>query len=143
MYTSIEQSNTLIGLGLDPKSADMYYFLDPTPAGNIYVPSLMIAEKHLKSRMPEYDKGDIPCWSTDSLIRLLPEKIFGPEPKDHPTELMMGKVHGKYSVMYFDWTGMQHGPEFTGEILLDALYNMVVWVLENNISDNGSKLHNN
>ena len=70
-YTSIEQSEYLLELGLSSKTADMFYFLDPTPAGNIYIPSLMFVEKHLKSRMPEYNKGDIPCWSTYGLVKLL------------------------------------------------------------------------
>lgn len=60
-YTIIEQSKKLMELELNPNTADMYYFCDPTPVGNILHPTLIIIEKHLHSRLPEYDKGDIPC----------------------------------------------------------------------------------
>lgn len=70
-YTSIEQSKHLLELGLNIESADMFYFLDPTPAGNIY--HLTVINEY--SRKPEYDKGDIPCWSIWALIDSMPKYI--------------------------------------------------------------------
>ena len=123
-YTTIEQSKKLLELGLNPETADMYYFLDPTPAGNIYSLSLITIEKHLKSRMPEYDKGDIPCWSLEALITIMPDKI-------NQFILVMTKCMGDIIFAYINehdqYIAFQDG---NGSI--EAAFNMVVWLLENN-----------
>ena len=74
-YTTKEECKKLIELGLNPKTADMYYFLDPTPAGNIYHLSNILVDVGAKN-VPEYKKGDIPCWSVgclEDLIYKIPE----------------------------------------------------------------------
>lgn len=128
-YTTIEQSKKLMELGLNPDTADMYYFCDPTPAGNVMHPTLIIVEKHLHSRLPEYDKGDIPCWSLGALLELMPTSIE--EVKDHNVDLMLGPLEDEWYLSYFDWTGLQHGPSITSGTPLEAAYNMVIWLLEN------------
>lgn len=70
-YTLIEQAKKLAEF-LPPESADMYYFLDPTPAGNIYHVVIPQIDFGIKTREPEYNKGDIPCWSLVALLSLLP-----------------------------------------------------------------------
>ena len=73
-YTDVEQSKKLAKI-LPIESADMYYFLDPTPAGNIYHIVIPQIDFGVKTKEPEYNKGDIPCWSLASLLDLIPEYI--------------------------------------------------------------------
>ena len=118
-YTTIEQSQKLLALGLKKESADMYYFMDPTPVGSIYVPSLMFVEKHLKSRMPEYTKGDIPCWSLGALEKVMPS-------------FQSNKYVGKYNYEFIkdEWS---NGPDYRTDSYdnpIDAAYEMVCWLLE-------------
>ena len=116
-YTTIKQSKKLFALGLNPDSADMYYFLDPTPAGSIYVPSLM----HIRSRMPEYAKGDIPCWSVSGLMNLLNYPKLEKEKFDGEDmwfcECICKKI-GKFK-----------GPAERKQI--NAVYELVIYLLEN------------
>lgn len=114
-YTTIEQSKKLLELGLNPTTADMYYFLDTTPAGNIYIPSLMFIEKHLKSRMPEYAKGDIPCWSLGALLELIPN--YQLQTQDKNVGLLFS--HRKELKI------------IEASTPTEAAYNMVCWLLEN------------
>ena len=118
-YTSIEQSKKLLELGLSSESADMQWFLEE---------SYGIVQ--IKEDLEDWG-GDctIPCWSVGALIELMPKQMQ--EVKDHPIELIIGKPKEKWSIMYFDWTGLQHGHEATAEILIDACYKMVMWLLEN------------
>lgn len=70
-YTDIEQSHKLAEI-LPLESADMYYFLDPTPAGNIYHLVIQRIDIGIKN-LPQYDEGDIPCWSLAALLGVLPK----------------------------------------------------------------------
>lgn len=69
-YTDIEQSKKLAEI-LPLESADMYYFLDPTPAGNIYHLTVQRVDVGIKN-LPHYDEGDVPCWSLTALFNLCP-----------------------------------------------------------------------
>lgn len=71
-YTDIEQSKKLAEF-LPLESADMYYFLDPTPAGNIYHLTVKRVDVGIKN-LPQYGEGDIPCWSLASLFNLIKDK---------------------------------------------------------------------
>ena len=73
-FTDISQSRKLAEI-LPLESADMYYFLDPTPAGNIYHIVIPQIDFGIKTREPEYDKGDIPCWSLAALMDVIPYNI--------------------------------------------------------------------
>ena len=73
-FTSLEQSKKLAEI-LPLESADMYYFLDPTPAGNIYHLVVQRIDFGVRTREPEYDKGDIAVWSLYTLLELIPDKI--------------------------------------------------------------------
>ena len=68
-YTDLEQSKRLEEI-LPIESADMYYFLDPTPAGNIYHLTVQRVDVGIKN-LPHYDEGDIPCWSLAALMDVL------------------------------------------------------------------------
>ncbi len=73
--TDLEQSKKLAEF-LSIDSADMYYFLDPTPAGNIYHLTMQRVDVGIKN-FPRYDEGDIPCWTVSAIIELLPYDIKG------------------------------------------------------------------
>ena len=73
-YTDIEQSKKLAEI-LPIEGADMYYFLDPTPAGNIYHLTVKRVDVGIKN-LPQYGEGDIPCWSLAALLSLLPDSIY-------------------------------------------------------------------
>ena len=133
-YTSIEQSKKLLELGLKPETADMYYFLDPTPVGNIYSPVVIFIEKHLKSRMPEYNKGDIPCWSVGALIKVLPHDIVYQTKLFEPTHcgLNLSKTGVGYASSIDRYPDRSFNQCWTeNPDLIDALYNCIVWLLEN------------
>ena len=83
-YTTIEQSKRLIKLGLNPDTADMFYFLDPTPAGCIYHLTVPQIGFGVKTREPEYNKGDVPCWSLGALWDI--NNICGIGPNDFGNE---------------------------------------------------------
>ncbi len=130
-YTTTEQSKKLAELGLSPKTADMYYFCDPTPAGNIMHPTFIIVEEHLCSRLPEYDKGDIPCWSLGTLLELMP-KIQEDD-----------KCCGFYPIIRKGWVDNQWYCLYTVHITrgydnsTDAAFEMIVWLLKNNYIKKG------
>lgn len=126
-YTSIEESKKLLELGLSAESADMYYFE--------HEPFIDTVTGHYDvERMNTHKEAGFeihPCWSLGALLEVIPRKIYGPIPKDHPVEFQMNKLpNDRYIVHYFDDTGLQHGKAFTGS-LIGAAYNMVVWLLEN------------
>ena len=110
----------------------MYYFLDPIPVGNIYIPSLIFIEKHLKSRMPEYDKGDIPCWSLSALLELMPHIIEDDNYTNEITPLLY-PMQGKWFCVYneLDKDGYSPYAEEKGTTPIEATYSMVIWLLEN------------
>lgn len=117
-YTTIEQGEKLLELGLNPDTADMYYFCDPTLAGNIMYPTLIVVEKHLHSRLPEYNKGDIPCWSLGALLEVMP--II-----DDHTYHLSGTLN-KGAICEHPCTCVM----FQEESPIEAAYNMVCWLLE-------------
>jgi hypothetical protein len=71
--TDIEQSKKLAEI-LPLESSDMYYFLDPTPVGNIYHLTVKRVDYGIKS-LPQYDEGDIPCWSLSALLGVVSEEV--------------------------------------------------------------------
>ena len=118
-FTSIEQSRHLLELGLDPETADMVYpawTLSDTPTEDI-----------VNIRRHDYENdNDVPCWSLAALLDLMPQTnkfhtrlllefnrvIF--EPCDD--EIIVNESTFHYS---------------DGTNLLDAVVDMVIWLLEN------------
>lgn len=75
--------------------------------------------------------GDIPCWSLAALLDILP-KIYYPI-KDHKTDLILGQPKGKWCLLYWDTTGMQHGEETLGDNPVDACVDMIVKLKEKDL----------
>lgn len=94
----------------------MYYFLEPTPAGTIYHLTAQRVGVGIKN-LPEYDKGDIPSWSTYALLKII-SKV--------KKLVVWTNMEGKDTALFSIKTG-----EETAEYFDDAYY-VVVWLLENN-----------
>lgn len=67
--TTIEQSNKLIELGINPDTADMGWFKAYSLKEEIYKP-------FIKGYKLENNKTDIPAWSLHRLLKMLPEEIY-------------------------------------------------------------------
>lgn len=128
-YTTIEQSKKLLELGLSPESADMVYFYwenyKTKEHGIDDIPTV-------RGELP-IDKFDVPCWSLAALRKLLP---VGIKPDENATYLFSNhnRIDGTWVYMYAidDYVYKQ----FTGSDI-NACYDMVVWLLENNYIDKG------
>jgi len=129
-YTSVEQSRKLAEI-LPLESADMYYFLDPTPAGNIYHLVVQRVDFGTKN-LPQYDEGDISCWSLASLLEEIPEVIcFDDDESDYTLEIL--KEGGFYYLSYGN--SLEHGkieiePQ---ENFVDACVELILKLKEQNL----------
>ena len=110
-YTSIEQSEKLVELGLDNDTSDMYFIFDPF-VGDI---------AGIGIGKPEEER-DIPCWSLGRLEELLPKKINGE------------KLH-IYLNYWSEWkyTVGYGNDDFENGTLFDSILECLMWVLENNL----------
>ena len=125
--TTIEQSKKLIELGLDEKSADMYYFLNPTPAGNIYILNPILLDIGVK-KIPEYEKGDIPAWSANALLELIPDMITV---DDIGCSLELSRNWVSYEGYDgYDSSYMIQPMIFEKKPFLELLFDTVIWLLE-------------
>lgn len=113
-YTSKEQSEKLVELGLDQSTADMFY----TSLDDYKTPWVWVSK-------PGMHPNDIPCWSIGALIELTP--IINGE------TAVAGKAFPeKYVCSYRSNPNIQFG-----DTLNDAVYNMIVWLLQNNYIKKG------
>lgn len=120
-YTSIEQSKKLLTLGLDPNTADLWYSLDETdPDYSV----LHIDESLDWDEITVYDRA-LPCWSLGALLEVMPKikEFYYPS-----------LYKGSFSVTACMYSTQDHDifKIYSGEDFLEAAYNMVVWLLENN-----------
>ena len=109
------ESKRLVEEGLDKNTADMWI----SPKG------IYIGRKETPIKYETF-----PCWSLGTLIGLLPKSIQ--QTKGHDIDLLIGLPKGQWSVTYFDWTGLQHGPSFESDNLIEAVIEMIIWLIENN-----------
>lgn len=111
-YTTIEQSKRLVELGLAPKTADLYYDSN----GDVRMPTNgFFGNKIFFEEYPE----NKPAWSVEALLKVIP----------CPYQMTRG-LDGKVQFMLL--TVLRHG-SFDTE--LEAVYTMVVWLLENDLLD--------
>lgn len=103
LYTSIEQSKKLLGLGLSPKSADKCWCTAVKGRPQVVE----------NQGYNEYGDFEIPCWGVGSLIKVMPDIILTKE----------GPTYG------FGHPDSSHITESNS--IIEAAYNMVVWLLEN------------
>lgn len=105
--TSIEQSKRLVKLGIDVKTADMYY---PNRVG-IDNYALPIEWKNGLSLLSQ----EIPAWSLTALMNLLDDKAG---------------LAKEYGLWYCYDNGKSHCTKHY-ENQIDAAFEMIVWLLEN------------
>ena len=119
--TNIEQSKKLLELGIDTETADMSYRFDFDD--EVYELS---TAPYIDWVVPKYGESDkfetiLPAWSLTALLELMPE-IGGDTPtlKKRPNET-------KWGCWYENWHIIKQGDD-----QVDAAYNMIVWLKENN-----------
>lgn len=136
--TSIEQSKKLIELGIDPKTADMFW--DMAEPEERRMPTV-----GLISDYDDMEDWAVPAWSLSALMNLLPSEFT--EVGKYSTTIYVIKIrkykftdevnlhqiaYGSYK-WYEDggytWSDMINTGE--KEDFLDACYEMVCWLKEN------------
>ena len=140
-YTSIEQSKRLLELGLKPGTCDKVWVSDKEEEVEFTV-DLMDEEDYGKYVYTYPNDMYIPCWSTGALLDLMPPYLFewerGIDLQIYPH---LNKKHG-WLVSYIpnNVESMQKD-KFRqichADTLIEAAYNMVVWLLENNYIEKG------
>lgn len=110
--TSIEQSKKLIELGIDVNTADIIY--------NIFGVSYVRHDTPI-------DKYHTPAWSLTALIKMLPDKIT----IDNETYYPFFNKKGIAFRGPISWDG-QKSKSFEMDDILDAAFEMIVWLKENN-----------
>ena len=111
-YTDIEQSQKLIELGIDIKTADMYWWYLEKSSGKRYYVGTMDDDNF-------NEKTDVPAWSLTALLSLL--KPYGSD-----TYTMWGTLNGGAGIEFADLTDVS----FQEDEPLDAVFRMVCWLKE-------------
>lgn len=112
--TTIEQSKKLIELGIDFETADMMWIID-----GVNKPYLVVTDIN-------ENLHDTPAWSLSMLLKLIPSDDIADE------YYVETESHSDcYMVRYKNcWDGDIHS-EYSKESLLDAVFEMIVWLKEN------------
>jgi hypothetical protein len=139
-YTTIAQSKKLVELGLNPDTADMLW--EKHNCENSYV-----------TVIPYTTKGKsigahiLPCWSLGALIDLLPASIQTGKGIQNQYEIDIRKYYAGnklclYQIAYGnnkglsrEWHDMINTAE--RENLIDAVLDMICWLLENDYIKKG------
>lgn len=117
-YTTLEQSKKLLELGLDPKTADMYYAHFIRMGSDTY--------DETEPLIGEFDYPyEFPCWSLGVLIDLMPHEIK--EDGDTYRLLITHKL-AQYPRLTTLWPSLYNSH---ADSTFEAAYNMMVWLLEN------------
>ena len=113
-YTSKEQGEELVKLGLNPKTADMCYFCLQGTGTNPQQPIGYVVGFY-----PPVSSGDKPCWSTDALLDIIYKN-------NRETSLLITHER-KY------WLSSELPAYDTKEYdnIFGACYDMIVWLLTN------------
>ncbi len=117
--TTIGQSKHLLELGLDPKTADMYYLPQVMNEGETLWP---IDEGY------DLDDADQPAWSLTALLEVMPKEL--------EVGLFKTPISGEY---FFSWWTDDHhmGDDYKEPI--DAAFEMVCWLLGQGLIKKGGK----
>lgn len=116
-YTSIEQSKKLLELGLNSESADMYWFRDDTEIPKIFP----------KSMMKNSASVTLPCWSLGALTEI--SKVC----TRLECHLRVDKKWNFFATCKDDVFNPFYTTHYKGyNSQLEAYYDLVCWLLENN-----------
>lgn len=123
-YTTIEQSKRLVELGLDPKTADLSYCAITEGVRNkMIIKDWEVSiglDTAIKNNLFSYREGYMyPAWSLYALLKVIPCPCQMTRWRDGAVQFMLLTV----------W---RHD---TFDTELEAVYTMVVWLLENDLLD--------
>lgn len=116
-YTTIEQSKKLVDLGLNTETADMYY---PWDFENAKLCEIPIAK----------NLGFLECWSLESLIEI--SKVCT-RLESHLTINKKWNIFATCKDNVFNPFYTTHPEGYNSQ--LEAYYDLVCWLLENNYID--------
>lgn len=117
--TTIEQSQRLLELGLDPKTADCNW---NTTFGDL---SLCIG----KNKLPHA----VPAWSLSALLEVMPNNDYW--------EICLWQYNDQRWQCVFDDVEFSNGETkaFVADTPIGAAYEMVCWLLRNNLIEKGGQ----
>lgn len=119
-YTTTEQSRKLIELGIDVNTADMFYD-NPDLLNN--PPEIIVNHNY------PFNDSDIPCWSTEALMKLLPRNIYT---KDNFVLNDIQAYKDNYRISYTNLSCYEYKDviECKYDTLIECAYNMIVKLKE-------------
>jgi len=120
--TTIEESKKLIELGVDASTADMMWKYNSDKK-----------EYYYKSAIIPYTFfNDIPSWSLSALLELIPPYLgdFNEGIDFGLSKSMNGKWYSAHYIRLNDDGIVTFNKTVTGDTAIDAVFEMVVWLLE-------------
>ena len=128
-YTTIEQSNKLLELGLNPETADMIHWKMPKDEyyeheNIIWLDSVNTLRRKGLVNFDETEMEIIPAWSLSALLAIMPKL----DEQNSTLECCSDKTGRIVSYTIEYWNIKNIGYYNTA---LEAAYKMVVWLLEN------------
>ena len=136
--TTIEQSKELVRLGLDPKTADMFWRYSAS-LGNTDINGKIAVSYHDNLFVGKYD-GAIPAWSLSALLEVMPKEktCFVDCRFLYSTCDGRGNHLDKVWCVSFDYIdGI--GKDIYNKDKTTAAYEMVCWLLRNNLIEKGGQ----
>ena len=131
-YTNIEQSKKLLELGLNPKSADMYFMnICPEDGKTLFDDVAGVGNADISN-------NDLPCWSLNALLEVMPQSIRMYDER--------GRCYKTYDLnlfrSYYHCCSYSFGPSlkeenhdnlycYGGDTWLEAVYNMIIFLFNN------------
>ena len=134
-YTNKEQSKKLVELGIDVNTADMWYPPSLIKYGVVNEwwenPTIIKDIEHSKLKK-EYH---IPCWSLSALLDLIPPYLgeFNDGIDFGFGKAMNGKWYSAHYLQTYPNGDIKSVKTITGDTAVDAAFEMVCWLKENNI----------
>lgn len=132
-YTTVPQSQKLLELGLDHKTADMVYIKyadtdNPTPK---FEGSLPMALGDIP--IDEVDCVVLACWSLGALLEVMPKGITGKDGIDYKLLLDVKEGFPKYYSTSYEiyHEDFPYPIRDEGKTLFEYLVEGVIWLLEN------------
>lgn len=136
-WTTINEAKRLVEAGLDPNTADMYYFYDTIELEGIvkYIngPTLVtspysegVKTAHMVYPSPMLDESDkvCPCWSLGALIEILPYKI---KYEQDTYSVLITKNHVSYPRLTTLWSELYSKD---GNNTIECVVNVIIILLE-------------
>ena len=108
-YTTIEQSKTLLDLGLSPDTADMCYC---SICYDTQGPWCNVAKTH----KPDLEFNDLPCWSASALLSLI--RKYTLQTISDNCILLVCETHDHC---------------INGNSIIEVCYKMIEWLLKNKL----------